>query len=359
MPTYIHELPDWPQFRWDANALLGAASDARLQQGRFLGRVASLGFDLKLEAEVRSLVDEAANTSAIEGENLDLSHVRSSVRRRLGIDAEGLPAPDRREDGVVAMMLDATQSCDEPLTSERLFSWHRQLFPYGHGIKVGGYRDKPVQVVSGALGREKVHFEGLDPARVVGEMAGFLDWLNAPNGGDLVLNAGVAHLWFVTIHPFEDGNGRIARAITDRLLALSDGSSQRFYSLSSQILIERKDYYERLETSQKRTLDITSWLQWFLECLGRSIRSSEQRLDTILRKAAFWDSLSSVPVNVRQRKVLNRLLDGFEGNMTSSRWASIAHCSHDTALRDIQELVAKRVLIKGEASGRSTSYRLR
>jgi Fic family protein len=325
----------------------------------------ALGFDLRAEAVLQTLTEDVLKSSEIEGEILDKEQVRSSIARRLGMDIGALAPVDRDVEGVVEMMLDATQNYQAPLTDERLFAWHAALFPTGRSgmtkIIVGAWRDEasgPMQVVSGPIGREKVHYEAPAAALLDGEMAAFVEWFNSAAPLDPVLKAAIAHLWFVTIHPFEDGNGRIARAIADMMLARSEGSPQRFYSMSAQIRLERKDYYAILERTQKADLDITAWLQWFLACLDRAFDGAEEILANVLRKARFWEAIAGLPLNERQRKVVNRLLDGFEGKLTSSKWAALAKTSPDTALRDINDLVARGVLVKDEGGGRSTSYSL-
>jgi Fic family protein len=324
-----------------------------------------LGFQLRAEAVLDSLTEEVLKSSEIEGEMLDRDQVRSSIARRLGLDIGGLTSADRNVEGVVEMMLDATQGYDRPLTARRLFDWHAALFPTGRSgmskIRVGAWRDDakgPMQVVSGPIGKERVHYEAPAADRVRDEMKKFLEWFENDNSTDLVLKAGVAHLWFVTIHPFDDGNGRIARAIADMVLARSEHSPQRFYSMSAQIRQERKSYYEILEATQKGELDITRWLEWFLECLGRAFDRAETILATVLSKARFWESFAAVELNERQREIVNRLLNGFEGKLTSSKWAKLAKCSQDTALRDIEDLIRKKMLVKDAAGGRSTSYSL-
>ncbi len=362
---YIHELTDWPAFRWDAPALVNLLARVRHKQGLLLGKLAGLGFEIRREAGVSTLTDDVVKTSAIEGEHLDHKEVRSSIARRLGIDAAGLPAPGRQVEGVVAMMLDATQRHAEPLTAERLFAWHRQLFPDGRsgmfGITSGGLRtdaNGPMQVVSGPMGWEKVHFEAPGAARLATEFRRFLEWFEGPAEEDGLLRAGLAHFWFVTIHPFDDGNGRIARAIADMALARADSSSERFYSMSSQIEKDRRGYYEVLEQQQSGTLDVTPWLAWFLGCLERAIDSAERSLAGVMLKARVWAAVNPVPVNERQKKVLNLLLGDFKGFLTSAKYGKLAGCSHDTALRDIQELVERGILVRNPGGGRSTSYRL-
>jgi Fic family protein len=363
--TYIHELREWPRFRWNQELLAARLAELRHRQGRLIGRMETLGFPLRNEAVLQTLTEEVIKSSEIEGEILDRAQVRSSIARRLGIDIGGLTAADRNVEGVVEMTLDATQHYAETLTEERLFGWHAALFPTGRSgmtkITVGGWRtDKtgPMQVVSGPMGKEQVHYEAPAAPRLKREMKRFLDWFNRGDRMDLVLKAGVAHLWFVTIHPFDDGNGRIARAIADMMLARSEQNAQRFYSMSAQIQQERKAYYETLEKTQKGELDITDWLEWFLDCLGRAFDRAETALAAVLQKARFWDRLGSVPLNNRQRKILNQLLNGFEGKLTTAKWAKIAKCSHDTALRDIEDLMRKGILVRDAAGGRSTSYSL-
>jgi len=362
---YIHSLKDWPRFRWEPKRLSERLADVRYRQGRLVGRMRALGFPLQTEAVLQTLTEDVLKSSEIEGEKLDRDQVRSSIARRLGIDIGGLTAADRHVEGVVEMMLDATQHFAKPLTGERLFSWHAALFPTGRSgmskIKVGTWRDDktgPMQVISGAIGKERVHYEAPRTGRLRGEMKKFLDWFNQKDSADLVLKAGIAHLWFVTIHPFDDGNGRIARAIADMVLARSEESAQRFYSMSAQIQQERKAYYDILEATQKGDLDITDWLQWFLDCLSRAFARAETTLAAVLRKARFWDQYAATAFNDRQRKMINQLLNGFEGKLTSSKWAKLAKCSQDTALRDIEDLVRKKVLKRDAAGGRSTSYSL-
>jgi Fic family protein len=325
----------------------------------------ALGFNLRQEAVLQTLTSAVLKSSEIEGENLDAAQVRSSIARRLGMDIGALKAADRRVEGVVEMMLDATRHYDRPLTDERLFGWHAALFPTGRSgmskIAVGAWRDDrngPMQVISGPVGRERVHFEAVPAARLPAEMAAFLDWFNRPPEIDEVLKAALAHLWFVTVHPFEDGNGRIARAIADMALARSENSPQRFYSMSTQIRLERNAYYDILESTQKATLDVTAWMEWFLGCLGRAIDGAQTLLASVLAKARFWERLHGVPLNERQTLVLNRLLDGFEGKLTTSKYATLAKCSQDTAHRDILSLVEQGILVRNPEGGRSTSTTL-
>ena len=365
MPKYIHELPDWPRFGWDHETLEEPLAAVRHQQGRLIGRMEGLGFALRGEAMLQTLTEDVLKSSEIEGEVLDRDQVRSSIASRLGMDIGALTPADRNVEGVVEMMLDATQNFSDKLTSERLFGWHAALFPTGRSgmrkIIVGAWRDDesgPMKVVSGPLGRERVHYEAPAAGLLDEQMTAFLDWFNDADGIDPVLKAALAHLWFVTIHPFDDGNGRIARAIADLQLARSEGSPQRFYSMSAQIRHERGAYYDILEATQKGDLDITDWLSWFLSCLGRAIDGAETILAGVLEKAQFWDRYRTAGLNERQSDMLNRLLDGFEGKLTSSKWAKIQKCSPDTALRDITSLVERGILTKDAAGGRSTSYSL-
>jgi Fic family protein len=364
--TYIHERPDWPGVTWKPERLAERLGEVRHKQGRLIGRMESLGFQLRAEAVLEALTEDVLKSSEIEGEVLDRRQVRSSIARRLGIEIGALTPAERDVEGVVEMMLDATQHYAKPLTKERLSDWHAALFPTGRSgmskIKVGAWRDDksgPMQVISGAIGKERVHYEAPPAGRLGKEMTKFLTWFNKDDGTDPVLRAGVAHLWFVTIHPFDDGNGRIARAIADMMLARSEKSAQRFYSMSAQIRRERNAYYHILEATQRGELDITRWLAWFLDCLGRAIDDAETLSATVLAKARFWDIHAAVTFNERQRKIVNQLLNGFEGKLTSSKWAKLAKCSQDTALRDIEDLVQKGILRKDPAGGRSTSYSLR
>ncbi len=363
MPLYIHQRKDWPAFRWDADALVPAVAKARQLQSHLLGRMAAVGFDLRSEANLETLILDVVRTSAIEGEVLDPAQVRSSLARRLGLDVSGAAPVDRNVEGMVEMMLDATQQADAKLTADRLFGWHAALFPAGRSgiykILVGRWRDDstgPMQVVSGAMGRERVHYEAPAAARLKGEMTAFLKWVNTERSLDPLIKAGLAHFWFVNLHPFDDGNGRIARAIADLLLARSDGSPQRFYSMSAQIRTERKRYYAILERSQRGSLDVTEWLAWFMACLQRAIAASEETLSAVLNKHRFWQTHAKTILNPRQVKLLNKLLDGFEGNLTSSKYAKLTKTSQDTASRDIADLVAKKILKKGRAGGRSTHF---
>lgn len=363
--TFIHERPDWPEFTWDSAALSPLLAALRYREGRLLGGMRALGFDLRTEASLQTLTDDIVKSSAIEGERLDPDEVRSSIVRRLGLDVGGLVPASRDVEGVVEMMLDATQNHDQELTAERLFDWHAALFPTGRSgmrrITVGAWRPAeagPMQVVTGPVGRETVHFEAPAADRLEAEITRFLDWFNSPPAIDPVLKAAVAHFWFVTIHPFEDGNGRIVRAIADMALARADGSKERYYSMSAQIEAERKAYYAHLERQQRNGLDITEWLTWFLDCLDRAIGSAENTLTAVLYKARIWEIANRRPLGERQRLVLTRMLDGFQGAMTTSKYAKLAKCSTDTALRDIRDLVEGGILIQNPGGGRSTSYRL-
>jgi Fic family protein len=363
--AYIHQLEQWPKFRWNRESLEARLGAVRHRQGHLMGRMEALGFQLRDEASFQSLTAEVLKSSEIEGEVLDRDQVRSSLARRLGMDIGALPFVDRHVDGVVEMMLDATEKYGAPLTDERLFTWQTALFPTGHSgmskITIGAWRNDrsgPMQVVSGPIGRERVHYEAPAAPRLRADMRAFLRWFNTRDSTDLVLKAAIAHLWFVTIHPFDDGNGRIARAITDLMLARSEHSAQRFYSMSTQIQQERNDYYGILEATQKADLDITRWLEWFLGCLGRAFEGAETMLANVLNKARFWEKQAGASLNERQRVMLNRLLDGFEGKLTSSKWAKLAKCSQDTALRDIDNLVDRDILVRDAAGGRSTSYSL-
>jgi len=362
--SYIHEQPKWPNLHWDDERLAKPLAAVRHRQGRLIGRMEALGFPLQEEAVLHALTEDVLKSSEIEGEILNKDQVRSSIARRLGMDIGGLVPTDRNVEGVVEMMLDAAQNYAKPLTAERLFAWHAALFPTGRSgmsrIIVGAWRDDttgPMQVVSGPYGRERVHCEAPAADRLEGEMAQFLDWFESAEP-DPVLKAGIAHLWFVTIHPFDDGNGRIARAITDLALARAEGMPQRFYSMSAQIRTERKAYYDMLEATQKGGLDITPWLLWFIGCLDRAFDGSEVILANVMRKAHIWEKLAPQPLNNRQHAIINRLLDGFEGKLTSSKWAKLAKTSPDTALRDINDLVERGILVKDPAGGRSTSYSL-
>ena len=366
MRAFIHQLDNWPNFIWKIDEFVNLLSEVRNLQGRLIGKMESLGFDLRNEAFLDTLTLDVLKSTEIEGEILNPDQVRSSIARRLGMVIAGSVESDRNVDGMVEMMLDATQNCYKPLTAERLFDWHAALFPTGRSgmyrITVADWRKDttgPMQVVSGAMGKEKVHFQAPESSRVDYEMMQFLEWFNKTEGIDLVIKAAIVHLWFVTIYPFDDGNGRIARALTDMLLAQSDKSTQRFYSMSAQIRLERKQYYEILEKTQKGNLDLTEWIKWFLSCLINALYSTELILKRILFKADFWQKHTTIIINERQKRLLNKILDGFEGKLTSSKWAKIAKCSKDTAIRDINDLIQKGMLQKEEAGGRSTNYELK
>ncbi|MBN1373974.1 Fic family protein [Candidatus Dojkabacteria bacterium] len=364
MKAFIHQKDNWPEFTWNSNDFWDLLSEARNLQGRLIGKMETLGFDLRNEALLDTLTLDVLKSSEIEGEFLNPDQVRSSIARRLGMEIAGAVESDRSVEGVVEMMLDATQNCFAPLTADRLFNWHAALFPTGRSrmykITVANWRKDttgPMQVVSGAMGKEKVHFQAPDSDVVGKEMTRFIYWFNNKKI-DLVIKAAIAHLWFVTIHPFEDGNGRITRALTDMLLAQSDKSNQRFYSMSAQIRLERKQYYEILEKTQKGNLDITDWIVWFLNCLISALKSTDSILTRVLFKADFWQKHIDTAINDRQRKLLNKLMDDFDGKLTSSKWAKIAKCSKDSAVRDINDLIEKGILQKEPAGGRSTNYEL-
>lgn len=363
---YIYNRQNWPIFEWDSSKLLPLLSYVRNRQGKLIGKMGALGFELRNEANLEILTQEIIKSSEIEGESLDRKQVRSSIARRLGLDIAGLVYSERNVDGIVDLMIDATKNFDKKLTIERLFSWHASLFPTGQSgmykIITGNWRNDttgPMQVVSGVLGKEKVHFQAPPATQIENEMQIFLDWFNLEKDTDLVIKSAIAHLWFVTVHPFEDGNGRIARALSDMLLARSDEQSYRFYSMSSQIRKERNSYYDMLEQTQRGGLDITNWLQWFLNCLLHAIENSEKILEKIIFKHSFWLKHSEVNINDRQRKILNMLMEEFEGKLTTSKWAKIGKCSQDTALRDIQDMIEKGILIKNPQGGRSTNYNLK
>ena len=362
---FIWEQSDWPKWRFDMSVLATALANVRHAQGHLLGRMEGLGFALRDQATLAVLTEDVLNTSEIEGQQLNPDAVRSSIARRLGVDIGALAPADRHVEGIVEMVLDATSGFDAVLTQQRLFGWHAALFPTGYSgltqIRIGAWRDDaegPMQVVSGAIGRQRVHYEAPPAAQLDAEMEAFLAWFNTAQNIDPVIKAGLAHLWFVTIHPFDDGNGRIARAIGDMGLARSEKTSQRFYSLSAQIQRERLEYYDQLECTQKGELDVTGWLTWFLDCLGRAITGADSTLSKVMTKARFWERCAGVSLNERQIKLINRLLDGFEGKLTSAKWAAIAKCSPDSALRDMNDLIERGLLKKTDAGGRSTSYEL-
>jgi len=362
---YIYERPDWPEFKWNTDEVLTLLVKVRNLQGRVVGQMGALGFDLKNQANLEILTQDVLRSSEIEGELLNPEQVRSSIIRQLGLDISGLVHSDRNVDGVVEMMIDAAENFNKPLNKQRLFGWHNALFPTGYSgmykVLVGKWRDGskgPMQVVSGPIGKEKIHYQAPSSGCLEKEMKKFLEWLNHHQDIDLVIKAALAHLWFVTLHPFEDGNGRIARALTDMILAQSDGQSYRFYSMSAQIRNERKQYYDILELTQKGELDITEWLQWFLYCLLNALKLSKKILKKVIFKHKFWTNNTSRIENERQKKILNKLLDGFDGKLTSSKWAKIGKCSQDTALRDIKDLINKQILYKLPEGGRSTGYAL-
>jgi len=359
---YIYQNPNWANFYWNQEKVLEALSKVKLAQGLLLGKMEALGFKLREEAILNILSQDVLKSSEIEGEILDKEQVRSSIARRLGLDIGGGIHVDRNVEGIVEMMLDATQHYNETLTKDRLIGWHASLFPTGFSgmfkINVGQFRDDkngPMQVVSGYIGKEKVHYQAPDASNIESEISNFIKWINNSNELDKVLKAGIAHLWFITIHPFDDGNGRIARALTDMLLARAENTNQRFYSMSAQIRKERKEYYNILEKTQKGSLDITNWLLWFLDCLLRAIQNTKETLASVFSKASFWQQFSNQALNERQKHIINKLLDDFEGKLTSSKWAKLCKCSQDSANRDILDLVEKNILIKVGA-GRSTNY---
>lgn len=365
MNKYIYQHKDWPDFSWNSQETEFLLSQVRNLQGRLMGRMESIGFDLRNEALLETLALDVLMSSEIEGEILNPEQVRSSIAQRLGLEFAGIIRSDRNVDGMVEMMIDATHNCFEPITSERLFDWHAALFPTGRSgifkITVADWRKDttgPMLVVSGSAGKEKIHYQAPDANQIEDEMHHFMNWLNKSDEIDLVIKSAIAHLWFVTIHPFQDGNGRITRAITDMLLARSDNSTQRFYSMSAQIRIERNQYYSILEETQKGDMNITGWIKWFLSCLINTLKTTDQTLTHVLAKGEFWSQHAKVIINERQKKLLNRLLDGFEGKLTSSKWAKIAKCSKDTAIRDINDLINKGLLKKESSGGRSTSYTL-
>jgi len=362
---YIYRLAEWPRFRWNTERVARRVAEVRHRQGKLIGHMEALGFLVRQNAELETLTTDVVKTSEIEGERLDPGQVRSSVARRLGMEIGGLTPADRHVDGIVEMMLDATSCYDEPLTAERLFGWHSSLFPGGRsglaGITTVAWRDDrkgPMQVVSGPFGREQVHYQAPAAEDLDHEMEIFLAWFNGSTAMEPVSKAALAHLWFVTVHPFDDGNGRIARAIADMALARSENSPQRFYSMSAQIRLERNEYYATLELTQKGTLDITVWMEWFLDCLGRAIDGAKTALGSVLEKARFWENVRGIPLSERQNRVLGMLLDGFEGKLNTSKYAKLATCSEDTALRDISYLVSRGLLLRGTERGRSTNYLL-
>ncbi|MBX9847649.1 MAG: Fic family protein [Rhodocyclaceae bacterium] len=363
--TYIWQADHWPQWQYDLTTLADALAKVSAAQGRLHGRLADVGLAIRDQASLNVLTEDVLKSSEIEGELLNPEMVRSSIARRLGVDIGALAPVDRHVEGVVDMVLDATNNAANPVTIARLFSWHAALFPTGYSgmshITVANWRsdhDGPMQVVSGPIGRQRVHFEAPPAYTLEHECARFLEWLESKTAEPALIKAALGHLWFVTLHPFDDGNGRIARALGDLLLARADGQGQRFYSMSAQIQRERKAYYEILEKTQKGTLDVTAWLVWFLDALLRATENAQQTLDLVLAKSRYWQAWAGIPLNARHTKVLNRILDGFEGKLSTSKWASMAKCSQDTALRDITELVNHGILVKSDAGGRSSSYEL-
>ena len=365
MSLYLWERADWPEFRWDADALLTPLADARARQGRLLGTMSQLGLDLMVESELHATTEDVVKTSEIEGETLDAASVRSSVARRLGVSVGGVPVADRTADGVVEMVLDATQHHDRLLSAERLRGWHAALFPTGYSgvrkITIADWRtdrEGPMRVVSDSMGRQRVHYEALPAERVAVEMDRFLSWFNARPTIDGLLRSAVAHLWFVTIHPFDDGNGRIARAIADLALAQMEGTGRRFYSVSAQVRRERSRYYRTLETTQRGTLDITEWLAWFVACFGSAIGDAETQHGAVLARAAFWRCHAHEPFSARQKAVLDRVMHRFVGKLTAKKWATLGKCSIATAQRDINDLVARRLLIRNPGGSKRTSYRI-
>ncbi len=362
MAKYIYEYKNWPNFSWNDKDINEVFGEVRLIQGKLIGQMNALGFSAKEEASLTALTFDVVKSSEIEGEFLNFNQVRSSIARRLGINTAGLVPSNRHIEGVVEMMLNATQRHKLALTEKRLFGWHAALFPTGYSgpyeIEVGRYRSGEMQIVSGAMGKEKVHYEAVQPQHIKAEMNKFLDWFNNDHKLDLVLKAAIAHFWFIIIHPFDDGNGRIGRAITDMLLARSEASGERFYSMSSQILIERKKYYSVLQKVQHSKGDITEWIHWFLHCLKNAILTTENTTKTILHKSEFWKQHENTTINERQRIMLNKLLDGFEGKLQSSKWAKITQTSTDTALRDIKDLIEKRILKQSSEGGRNVNYEL-
>jgi Fic family protein len=360
---YIWQHKDWPDFAWKDQDLIPMLIQAHREQSRLRGKMETMGFESRDETILQTLTEDIVKSSEIEGEKLNNEQVRSSIARRLGMDIGGLTATDRNVERVVEMMLDATQNFGAPLTEDRLFSWHHALFPTGRSgmriIMVGYWRPEgsdPMQVVSGSGRRERIHYEAPPAIQVPAEMQRFLEWFNEPNNLDPLLFAGLAHLWYVTIHPFEDGNGRIARAIADMALARGENSLQRSYSMSAQIRRELGNYYDTLEMTQQATLDITAWQKWFLDCLNHAFEGAHGRLGDALRKARFWEHFAREPLNEREIKVLRRMMDNWEGKLTSSKWAKIAKCSQDTAGRDIKDLIERGALKKDPGGGRSTSY---
>jgi len=362
MAKYIYQYDNWPNFVWNESEIQTILGKVRYLQGKIFGQINALGFSIKEDTMLTTLTLDVIKSSEIEGELLNYEQVRSSIARKLGLEYAGMVYPDRNVEGIVEMMLDATQNYQKPLDDERLFDWHAALFPTGRSgmykIEVGNYRKGEMQIVSGAMGKEKIHYQAPPAKQVRQEMDKFLEWFNNETKLDDIIKSAIAHFWFIIIHPFDDGNGRIARAISDLLLARSDDSHQRFYSLSNQILIERKAYYETLQKVQFNNGDITEWLTWYLNCLYRALKNTEQTIEKVLYKADFWDKHKNTELNARQRLMLNKLLDGFTGKLKTSKWAKITKCSQDTALRDIKDLIEKGILKQEKAGGRSTNYEL-
>lgn len=362
MVRYIYQNPNWTRFTWDEKHLNSLFGEVRHLQGKISGKMSTLGIGPRTETTLQTLTLDLVKSSEIEGEFLNMQKVRSSLAKRLGVNIAGILPSDRSTDGMVEMLLDATQRFSEKLTNRRLFSWHAALFPSGHSgivkIEVGKYRSGEMQIVSGTMGKEVVHFEAIPSKKVIAEMKFFLDWVNKDDTIDPVIKAAIAHFWFIIIHPFDDGNGRIARTLTDYLLARSENSPDRFYSMSSQIMKERKKYYEVLNKVQYSDGDITEWLEWFFKCLRSALQETENTLHRVMDKVKFWDKYENEDFNYRQRLMINKLWDGFEGKLRTSKWAKICKCSSDTALRDIKDLIERGVLNQEEPGGRSTNYEL-
>lgn len=360
METYIWQHPEWPHFTWDSEQLAMPLAEVRMGQGVLIGRITTLGFDTELNTALDVMTDDLMNSSKIEGILLDGKSVRSSVAQQLGLERESLPPADRYVEGIVNVMVDAVKNCNKPLTSERLFGWHAALFPHGARFKVGTWREsqETMQVVSGTLGREKVHFEAPPSSEVPRLMEEFMEWANGAQLIDPIIKAAIVPLWFVTIHPFTDGNGRLSRTLTDMFLTRSDGMIHRFYSMSATFSNHRSEYYDMLEKTQHGGMDITPWIAWFLACMEEALQHTEQVIAKVVSKGEYWETHKEMPVNERQRKVINKLLDGFEGKLTSSKWAKLVKCSSDTALRDIEDLLQKGLLVK-EGIGRGTYYELK
>lgn len=355
MCRYLWQNPQWPRFEWKENELALPLAQVRLKQGILIGRITALGFESELNTALEVMTDDLVKSSEIEGVSLDGKMVRSSLSNQLGLNREGLPVPSRYVDGLVDVMVDAVKFSAQPITSERLFGWHRALFPNGANFKVGGWRTGTMQVISGAIGHEKIHFEAPSPEQVPTMMEEFLDWANGEQQIDPIIKAAIVALWFVTVHPFGDGNGRLSRTLTDLFLTRSDGMTHRFYSMSAAICKNRSAYYDILEKTQRGGMDVTPWISWFLSCLDEALQNTEAIIDKLLEKSAFWEQHNGIEVNERQRKVIDKLLEGFEGKLTTSKWAKICQCSTDTALRDLDGLVKKNIL-KVQGVGRGTFY---